>query len=147
MQPPYPLLIVDDDPEERYLLQLALNDIGWPDAALYFHSAEAALRHLALLPPGQYPSVLLLDYHMPGINGQQMLELLKESQSFQHLPVIIYSTHLTAVLKEKLLRSGVLHCRSKVQRYAEAIEFAQWLRQLHYRTATQPSGATPGTAI
>lgn len=141
MQPLYPLLIVDDDPEERYLLQLALNDIGWQDAALYFHSAEAALRHLALLDPEHYPSVLLLDYHMPGINGLQMLELLKESQSFQYLSVIIYSTHLNTFLQEQLTHSGALLCRPKVQRYAEAIEFAQWLRQLHYLLAGQHHGA------
>lgn len=137
MQPLYPLLIVDDDPEERYLLQLALSDIGWHDAALYFHSAEAALRHLALLDQDNYPTVLLLDYHMPGINGMQMLELLKESQSFQHLSVIIYSTHVNAFLQEQLRQSGALLCRPKVQRYADAIDFAQWLRQLHYRLATQ----------
>jgi len=127
----YPILIIDDDPEERYLLQLAFNDIGWPQAALYFQSAEAALHHLALLAPEAYPALLVLDYHMPGINGGQMLELLKESQSFRYLPVVMYSSHLGDELSASLMAMGAYQCRSKVQRYSEAIDFAGWIRQLY----------------
>lgn len=125
----HPLLIVDDDPEERYMMQMALTDIGWGESVLLFQSAEALLHHLTLLQPEQYPSLLLLDYHMPGIDGAQLLEMLKESRSFQYLPIIVYSTHLTDALQEKLLQKGALKCYSKMQSYREAVAFAQLLKQ------------------
>lgn len=126
----HPLLIVDDDPEERYLMHLALSDIGWGKEVLFFHSAEACLHHLALLPQAQYPSLLLLDYHMPGINGGMLLDLLKESWSFRDLPVLIYSTHLSPGLKEELMDKGARNCYHKVQNYSEAIAFAKQLQTM-----------------
>lgn len=126
----HPLLIVDDDPEERYLMHLALSDIGWGSQVMFFQSAEACLHHLALLHPEQYPSLLLLDYHMPGINGGMLLDLLKESWSFRSLPVLIYSTHLTPKLKSELLEKGAQQCYHKVQNYSEAIAFAGQLKNM-----------------
>lgn len=123
-----PLFIVDDDQEERYMMQIALADIDWGDAAMFFHSAEACLRHLALLHPHQYPALILADYHMPGINGGMLLDLLKESQSFRQLPFFIYSTHLTPALKQSLLQRGAAQCFEKARNYAAATAFAVSLR-------------------
>lgn len=119
------LLLVDDDPEERYLMQMAFSDIGWRDSVLYFPSAEALLHHLALQPAISTPTLVLLDYHMPGLNGGQLLRLLKKNLDFGHLPVAIYSSHLTNELEQELLHDGAIRCFRKAQNGAGATALAE----------------------
>lgn len=124
------LYIVDDDPEECYLMHLAITDTGWANAVQFFSSAEELLQHLTLLPAAAFPSLLLLDYHMPQINGGELLHLLKSSETFHHIPVVIYSTLLTPALERGLMHAGALQCFTKVQHYAGAIDFANILKAL-----------------
>lgn len=124
------LYIVDDDPEECYLMHLAITDTGWANSVQFFSSAEELLQHLTLLPAQAFPAMLLLDYHMPNINGGELLQMLKASFTFRHIPVVMYSTLLTQKLEESLLQAGALQCFTKVQHYAGAIDFANILKAL-----------------
>lgn len=124
------LMIVDDDPEERYLMQLAFTDISWDKEVLFFHCAEAILQHLAQLAPAQYPALLLFDYRMPDIDGGMLLDIFKKEEQLRHMPVLIYSTHLTSTLKEHLQQKGAVQCFYKAHNYSRAIAFANLLRQI-----------------
>jgi CheY-like chemotaxis protein len=126
----YDLLLVDDDPEERYLMQLAFSDIGWGNAIRLFSSAEVLLRYLALLPETDFPSLLLFDYQMPRINGRQLMHMLKTSETFRHLPIAIYSSQMDEKMEQYLLTSGALRCFKKAINYAGALALATSLRSL-----------------
>ena len=84
------VLVVDDEPNVREALKLILSrsyDV------LTFPDGEAVLAHLAkfsahITADDQgFPNLVLLDLMMPGRDGLEILQELRDK--FEHLPVII----------------------------------------------------------
>lgn len=76
------ILLVEDHPEYREVIDLALKKE--PDMELHgqFGSAEAALHRLQERPRRSEPDIILLDLNLPGISGLDALALLaKEAPS------------------------------------------------------------------
>jgi signal transduction histidine kinase len=81
------ILMVDDHPSNLLALEAVLDPLGHPIVAA--RSGEEALRQLAL-----HDFVLvLMDVHMPGLDGYQTTALLRETERARDVPVIF----LTAV--------------------------------------------------
>lgn len=81
------VLIVDDDPAIRNLVQAILEDLGYEVTA-----AEDGERALELLEkePAPAPFVFfVLDVVMPGMNGLDLLTRLKLQPKTQSIPVIM----------------------------------------------------------
>ncbi len=77
------ILIVDDLPENAQLLSRFLAPLGFHVYAAY--SGKEALDFVNTTPP----DVILLDLMMPGMNGFEVCQRLKQSASTRHIPVII----------------------------------------------------------
>ncbi len=75
------ILIVDDDPSLRQVMQMQIEEMGCH--ALAASSGEEALQTLASEPV----SLVITDYRMPGMNGLELLERIRAD--FPLLPVIM----------------------------------------------------------
>lgn len=76
------LLIVDDDPDSRNLLDAFLRGEGYaPILAADGHEALAMLE-------AQTPDLILLDAVMPGLDGFETCRLIKRHAPASHVPVI-----------------------------------------------------------
>lgn len=82
------VLVVDDDMPLRGMLAAALRQHGFQ--VLLAGDGGEAQRVVAL----HQPHVMLLDLMMPGVNGWDLLQRLKESGYLAKLPVIVISAHL-----------------------------------------------------
>jgi signal transduction histidine kinase/CheY-like chemotaxis protein len=82
------VLVVDDDPQSRQLMQRALADGRW-------HILEAADGRQALeVMQDRKPDLILLDWVMPGMGGLEFLTRLRASEQNQvPTPVIIVTSH------------------------------------------------------
>ncbi|RMG45862.1 MAG: response regulator [Acidobacteria bacterium] len=89
-----PVLVVDDDPEIREMTALLLS--GGGHAVETAGSGEEALA----LARAVGPAVILLDINMPGMDGWEVLRLLKEDPATASIPVIMFSIRFE--LREKL---------------------------------------------
>jgi len=79
------LLVVDDNEVNRDLLSRRLRRLG--------HEVECAAggaEALAMLAARE-PDLVLLDVMMPDMNGYEVLERIKQSESLRHVPVIMVS--------------------------------------------------------
>ncbi|MDB5327052.1 MAG: histidine kinase [Phycisphaerales bacterium] len=76
------ILIVDDRPEKVLALEAVLEDLG--QTIVTVNSGREALRQVL----HQDFSVILLDVNMPGMDGFETAELIRQRPSSKHVPII-----------------------------------------------------------
>ena len=86
------LLLVDDDVADHLLVELTLAQQPHPYALTSVFGAAAALHHLE--SASQPPDLILLDIHMPGMDGFELLTHLKAQPRWRAIPVVMFSTSL-----------------------------------------------------
>lgn len=79
----------DDDHDDLDTFRDVIGDIT--EADLYTHDHGDKLIH-ALENPPPTPHMVFLDLNMPGKNGFEVLQELRQTRNFKDLPVIILST-------------------------------------------------------
>lgn len=92
------IFIVDDDKSVCRALSVLLVTYGFTVDTFTF--AEEFFRAV----PNSVPGCLILDIHMPGLDGWETLQRLLASGSTR--PVIIISADKNEILKEKALKAG-----------------------------------------
>jgi CheY-like chemotaxis protein len=80
------VLVVDDDWQTRYALQMALEAAGY--AVRQAANGAEALRELAR---GLRPDVILLDMVMPVMNGWEFRDRQTRDPALADIPVIVFS--------------------------------------------------------
>ncbi len=81
------VLIIEDDPAAAGLLSVQLQRGG-------YHVAVAGTGEQGLATARVCdPEAILLDIHLPGIDGWQVLAELKRDEHLRHIPVLIVSAH------------------------------------------------------
>ncbi|MGR3810892.1 response regulator [Jiulongibacter sp. NS-SX5] len=86
------LFLVDDDPEDQEIFEMALAESEVAAQLVCFSSAHSVLEKLASLPHAEFPGFIFLDLNMPKINGLELLQLLSKHNYMQLSKIIIYST-------------------------------------------------------
>jgi len=95
------VLIVDDDAEVRRVLEIGLQSSGFDCASAA--DGESAAQRLAESPAGHFDAILL-DLVMPGKDGWQLLESLREAG--RDIPVIVVSGKQKVEEKVRCFRLG-----------------------------------------
>ncbi|QIK79851.1 response regulator [Sphingomonas piscis] len=83
------VLVVDDDERNLLAIQNVLDDLG---ELVIAKSGEEALRHLL---KGEF-AVILLDVYMPGLDGYETAQIIREREQTKRIPIVF----LSAVNKE-----------------------------------------------
>jgi two-component system, chemotaxis family, chemotaxis protein CheY len=99
IQQPCPILLVEDDPDVREVLQDVLHEEGFAVS-----SAADGLEALAVLPTLPRPCVLLLDWLMPRLDGAGLLERLEQEGTLAQLTVIVTTGYSGAIEDERVAR-------------------------------------------
>jgi two-component system response regulator len=90
------ILLVEDDPHDVELVQLALEPIGVTDFLDVVSDGELALQHLLGQPhmPPQHPlpRVVLLDLKLPKLNGLQVLSTIRQHPRTRQLAVVVMTS-------------------------------------------------------
>ncbi len=94
------ILIVDDDEDNRLLLQHTIAMFGWTSMA-----AANALNAIKLAKT-QQPDLILLDIVIPNISGLQIATMLKQYKSTSHIPLIAVTGLAELEEQSLILASG-----------------------------------------
>lgn len=89
------------------------------------------------------PRLLLLDLHMPRLDGFQVLERLRADERTRHLPVVIYSSSDQESDKLEAYRRGANGYVQKPMGFKDACETIARLERDWLGTGVAPTG-TPG---
>lgn len=95
------ILIVDDDPAQRRILEEVVNRDGY--RAVPVESGEAALAYLEG-PTGAEISLVVLDLVMPGIDGMEVLKRTHPAKP--NLPIIVLTAHGGIETVVNVMREG-----------------------------------------
>lgn len=86
------ILIVDDDSRNLFAVRETLEDLG--ATLVLAKSGEEALKQLLL----RDFALILLDVHMPGMDGYETAETIRKREKCRHIPIIF----LTAINKDEM---------------------------------------------
>lgn len=116
-----PILLVDDDEEDRMLIREAFDEIGATGDVHFETNGEEAIAYLEN-HPHQLPSLIILDLNMPRMNGTQTLRHLKSDERYRDITVIIFSTSINPVERETCLELGAHSYVVKPTLYQESLQ-------------------------
>lgn len=120
------IFVVDDDREDRLILQEYFEDIGVGDRVTYFDNGEQAIVFLeGTDETSTLPRLIILDLNMPILNGTQALRMLKRDARFKNIPVIILSTSENEEEKRKCLSYGAIDYLVKPMTFDEGRDIAE----------------------
>ncbi|MDK9713050.1 MAG: response regulator [Sulfuritalea sp.] len=133
------ILIVDDDPDMRKLLRLALDH-----ARREIHEADTALGGLQLARDTM-PDIVLLDIGLPGrFDGFTLCEALVREPAFRDVKVVIISGHNAS---EDLDRAGRLGVEAYVVKPLSPGTLVELVEQLEIPShEMRVVGVAPGLA-
>jgi two-component system, response regulator len=92
------ILMVDDDPDDFFLVRHALGDKKNGIDLRLLEDGEELMNYLLQL--GQFeeracappPCLILLDLNMPRMDGREALREMKADPSLRHIPVVVFTT-------------------------------------------------------
>jgi EAL domain-containing protein (putative c-di-GMP-specific phosphodiesterase class I)/AmiR/NasT family two-component response regulator len=148
------VLIVDDNPSNVALLQALLDEQG-----LFRIYTETDPRQVPRQLAQNDPDLVLLDLHMPGVDGHEVLTQIKLYAAGSFLPVLVLTADTTTTARDRALSEGAQDFLTKPIDAAEtALRIANLLRtrqlfttlrqaRLHsaHGDAAEEEGALPAT--
>jgi CheY-like chemotaxis protein len=87
-----PVIIVDDDPEERVLIKEAFIENKWNVNYLLMENGNQLMSYLHESAESQLPALILLNLKMPIKNGKEALKEIREDHHFDQVPVVVFTT-------------------------------------------------------
>jgi CheY-like chemotaxis protein len=85
-------LLVEDNPADADLTQVAFEELGTPAEIEALANGEEAINYLSRLGSyhdAQVPRLVLLDLNLPRVGGFEVLSLIKSLPATRHIPVVV----------------------------------------------------------
>jgi len=93
------IAVIEDNPDNRMLVRALLEDSY---ELMEYDNGNDALEAMRLTPP----DLILLDISLPGIDGVEVLRLIREDPLLAPLPVIALTAHAMGTARERFLQAG-----------------------------------------
>lgn len=103
------VLYVDDDVEDGEIFQEALNTVDPSINCVIVLSGMEALLTISR----ECPDYIFLDYHMPLMDGMDVLKQVKLHSCFAKTRIVMYSTIMDDFMMEECKKLGVHGCLEK----------------------------------
>ena len=97
------VIIVDDDMDNRDFTIENFVKISWIESIRIVEDASELLHYLdSLHISSEYPSLIIIDYMLRRINGEELLNLLRNHPKYHHIQVAFYSSNLSRDIRARL---------------------------------------------
>ena len=91
------ILLVDDSPTDVKIIERALRESGVQHRLTVMHDGTDALEYMVRARDSEFyeqeiPDLILLDLNLPGIDGGQVLLVIKNDPELRSIPVVVLTT-------------------------------------------------------
>lgn len=117
------ILVVDDNPTDRYLSEILLRSIGF--RIILAANVIQAVEKL----DQEVPDLIISDYHLPDQNGLEFATMLKDSPAYRNIPFIMISSSLPQETKKDILTSSI-HLEEVIFRPIEPPLFLEMIEKI-----------------
>ncbi len=103
------LLSIEDDDSEYLIITIALKELDIPIRFFRMPDGREGMRFLEKTHGHQSaprPDLILLNLHLPGKDGFEVLAEIRENESLRSIPVIIFTTSSSTAERKKALVLG-----------------------------------------
>jgi CheY-like chemotaxis protein len=126
---PCAVLIIEDDPDDAFLLKRALSSAGEArgQALTIKHSRDGldGMGSVALSDLRSHlPDVIIVDLNMPVMDGGRFLQLLRNEMEFGEIPTAVLTTSTEKPVHEAALLAGANAVFAKPNTQAELVVIA-----------------------
>jgi CheY-like chemotaxis protein len=84
-------LLVEDSIDDESLSLRAVSSSGVPCEVIVIRHGSEAVQALAL-SDAPIPDLIVLDFHLPGVNGLEILRELRKQERTQNVPIVMLSS-------------------------------------------------------
>lgn len=139
-----PILIAEDDADDRYLLQTAFTEIGYPEQIDFVENGIEVLNYLdniyasSNLEIKALPGFILLDLSMPKKDGREVLKELKQHPVFKKIPVIVFTTTKNEIEIKRCYELGANSYVVKPITFDALLKVVENIRSFWFQTASIP---------
>ena len=88
------ILVVEDDLGDQKLIKRVFTGMELPIDLKISEKAELAWEYLQQCKDGLHktPDLILLDLNMPGMNGKELLSIIKNDHNLKRIPLVVFTT-------------------------------------------------------
>ncbi|HWH69788.1 MAG TPA: response regulator [Candidatus Sulfotelmatobacter sp.] len=142
------ILLVEDEEHDIFCLQQATEKAGPAHTLNAAHDGAEAVCYLQ--GQGQFadrqqyslPNIILTDLKMPGMDGFEFLQCLREHPDYQIIPVVVYSSSALEADVRKAYRLGANSYMVKPSSIFELVELLRATYEYWSRCECPPMPAT-----
>jgi len=127
---PLRVMFVEDNPDDVEIARRAFKQADLVSDVMLARDGQDVIDRLlpeGVQEAGSRPDLILLDLNLPRLNGFEVLERLRASETYRTVPVIVLSA---SARQEDVLRSYQLGANSYLQKPAVFEEFTELLEVL-----------------
>jgi CheY-like chemotaxis protein len=90
-----PIVIIEDDEDDRHLLKEAFRKLGYSNELAFFKDGDTALAYLQ--DDRIYPFIILSDVNMPRLNGFELRKMVHTNNGLSEkcIPYLFFSTSVS----------------------------------------------------
>ena len=118
------ILIAEDDPDDRFMINEAFQENDIQDEVIFFDNGEEL--HKYLIRPdketgSKKPSLIMLDLNMPRMDGKTVLKKIRDCPRLNHVPVVILTTSKSLEDRKSIIRMGGADFYTKPSSFKELV--------------------------
>jgi CheY-like chemotaxis protein len=139
-----PILIAEDDADDRYLIQTAFSEIGYPEQIDFVENGIEVFSYLDNICSNNdneekaLPGFILLDLNMPKKDGREVLKELKQHPVFKKIPVIVFTTTKNEIEIRRCYELGANSYVVKPISFDALLKVVENIRSFWFQTASIP---------
>jgi CheY-like chemotaxis protein len=122
------VLLVEDNADHVFLTRAAIDDKQLKLRLEHVDNGEKCLAFLRQQSPYEAaarPDLILLDIHMPCMDGYEVMQAIRKDEALCDLPVVILTTSVNDLEVKRMYKLG---CNSYL---VKAVDFAVFAAELH----------------
>jgi len=123
------VFLAEDNQADVYLVEMALQEHGLQFTLTATLDGEEAIRRMGTFGDADCPDIALLDQNLPRVNGEQVMEMIRQHEFCKTIPIVIMSSTESRRELEMVERFGATFFR-KASNLSDFMELGALVKDL-----------------